>query len=153
MTNHERRNSPIRRVGLALGLSLLLTAATEPTMALAKATLSPQEQSQAAALVAKLLDIAKSLSPGSSEGAYEGAFADALSGYSPAAIEAALAQIAGTPGLPVNALAAARRLDIIYAQNGANTGTGAIGGLGATPLGFGGPGFTAGGGGGSNYTQ
>jgi hypothetical protein len=146
----KQQNSSMRRVATILGAAALLMTTAQPTVVLAKPELSSLQRSQASELASKLVDLAKSLGPNATEGAFEGAFADAVTGYDTAVIEAALADVAGTPGLSEKALRAARRLGKVYAANdGDGPGTGAVGGNGGT-AGYGGPGFS-GGGGGSNY--
>ncbi len=147
------QNSSMRRVAVILGTAALLMTAAQPTVVSAATELSSTQRAQASELATKLVDLAKKLGPDATEGAFEGAFADAVAGYDTSVIEAALAEVAGTPGLAPNALRAANRLDRVYAANsGQGAGPGAVGGYGGTPGGFGGPGFTGGGGGGgSNY--
>jgi hypothetical protein len=145
------KNSIRKRVALGAACVALAIAGTSPAFAVTGTTLTAEQQADVTALVAKLLDLAKNLSATSSEGTFEGAFADALSGYSAAVIKAAMDQVAGTPGIPSNAVAAAQRLSRSYASTGTGGGTGAVGGQGGLASGSG-PGFTSGGGG-SNYSQ
>ena len=133
--------------GLAAG-SLFFAPAS--SFAIATPTLSVEQQSQVTALVAKLLSAAKALPDTASSGAFEGAFADAATGFSNDVIAAAMGQIQGTPGLPANAKLAAGRLQAQYASNRGPGGTGALGGLGNAPF-AGAPGYSGGGGGGSSY--
>jgi hypothetical protein len=152
MSDLNRGILTIRRAATAIGAALLLAVAAAPGGASATAELSPAEQSQAGALSSQLLAIANGLPPGSSVASFEGAFAGALGGYSAAVVEAALAALAGTPGLPANAKLAASELETSYAENGGPPGSHAEGGFGSSPSSDDGPGFSGGGGGGgSNY--
>jgi len=154
MTVGVLRNSSFRRVMTILGAVVLFASVAEPTLALAAPVLNSQQKQEASELATKLLGIIKARSANSSKGDYEGALADAVSGYDADVIAAALADVAGTPGLPANALAAAGQLSSSYAPNGVGQGTGALGGnFGGTPNSTT-PGFSGGGGGGggSNYT-
>jgi len=152
MVTKIAKNSLARRVASVAAVALLAVAGTSAVASAATTTtLTSEQQSQVSALTAKLLALAKAQSETASEGTYTGLFADALSGYDAAVIEAALGQVAGTPGLTPTAVKAATTLRRSYAANGATGATGATGGFGGVPS-SGSPGFS-GGGGGSNYGQ
>ena len=101
MAKNRVQNSILRRGVVALAATVLTMAVGGQAFAVAPVTLTTEQQSQVAALTTKLLDIAKKLSPTSSEGTFEGAFADAATGYSAEVIMAALSEVAGTPVFPV----------------------------------------------------
>ncbi|MBR7619199.1 hypothetical protein JKL49_07335 [Phenylobacterium sp. 20VBR1] len=152
MSKLELLNSIRRRTLFASLAIAVATAAAPATYAATTPVLTSEQQAQVSALATKLTNLVKDRSADSSEGDFQGAMADAVSGYSAEVIAAALAQVAGTPGLPANAIAAAKGLQRQYASNsGTGGGTGAVGGQGGTAFGSG-PGFV-GGGGGSNYGQ
>lgn len=149
------KNSLLGRVA-SVAAVIALASASVPVMAMAATTtsaLTAEQQSQVTALTAKLLGLAKAQSETTSEGSFTGLFVDALSGYDAQVVAAALAQVAGTPGLNAAAVRAATNLGRAYAANGSTGGTGAVGqgGFGGLPS-TGSPGFSSGGGG-SNYGQ
>ena len=109
MKFNKLQNSSSRRVATILGAAALLMTAAQPSVVLAatSSALSPAQRQQETELASKLSALVTKLGPNATAGAYEGAFADAVAGYDTAVIEAALADLAGTPSLPAGALTAA----------------------------------------------
>ena len=127
-----------------------MVAAPVTSLAQTAGSLTTEQQSQVDTLSAKLLALAKSQSEAASEGAFTGLFVDATAGFSPVVIEAAMARVAGTPGLPQSAIRSATNLRRAYASNGSTGATGSVGGFGGLPSSS--PPSFGGGGGGSGYT-
>jgi hypothetical protein len=141
-----------RRVLAATLAGVCVSLAAVPFARAQSVSLTTEEQNQESALASKLLDAIKALPPGTASGSYESAMIPAIEGYSATVIETALAQVAGTPGVPSGASEAARRLGRVYVaySNGPNgSGPGGYFGAGSTP-GSSGPSFVSGGGGGTS---
>jgi hypothetical protein len=132
----------------------LIGLAAAPVAQAQSSGLTTEEQSQESALVAKAMDAIRALPASSNVGVYMGALFEAGEGYSATVIAAAMNQIAGTPGLPAAAQAAARRVARIYqdAANSGHSGSNSLGFNGTLP-GLGSPSFASGGGGGAAYTR
>ncbi len=123
-------------------------AALSPVLAVAAQTADAKPtQTAALGLKNQILATIRSLPPTSTQETFEAQIAGIVegSGLSPDEIRSALTQVAATPGLPANAVAAARSL---VATAGRTRGTAALGGGGA-PAYSSAPSF--GGGGGSDY--
>lgn len=151
MVIKSAKNSLATRVVVAAAVALFSLSGAVVSAQAATTTMTAEQTSQVNALASKLLDIAKTQPATASEGAFTGLFVDAASGYDATVIEAAMARVAGTPGLPAAAAKAAGNLRRSYAANGSTGATGALGGFGGLPS-SGAPGFS-GGGGGSGYVS
>jgi hypothetical protein len=137
--------------GLSISVALASAAQAQAIV------LSAEEQTLEAELAAKILDAVKALPANASKGVFTGAIASAVEGYPPKVIVAAMAQVAGTPGVPAAAVEAARELGLLFTSfldAGAGSGPGGFFGAGSTP-GVNEGGFASGGGGGtaSSYSR
>jgi len=133
-----------RRSGLFKGLAALaagvmLFAAMPATQA--RAALTTQEEQQAAALAAQLLQLISGMSTTSTQADYVSVIVGASAGVSCPIAKVALGKVASTPGVPAAAVAAAKQ--VAAACTGATVSA-------VTPPPPAGPDFSPGGGG-ANY--
>jgi hypothetical protein len=151
MSKNLNRGSRIAAIVLA---GAFISFAAAPLAQAQSASLTTEEQGQESNLVQKALDAIRSMPVTSSQGAYLGALFDVSQGYSSAVIAAAMNQVAGTPGLPAAAQAAAHRVARTY-EDAAASGHASSNSMGfnGTLAGMGSPGFASGGGGGTAYKR
>jgi hypothetical protein len=129
-------------------------AAAAPAAQAQGQSLTVAQQDQVSALATKIIDAIRALPPTSSPGAYMAAIYDAANGVPQEVVEAAVAQVSDTPGLPPASIEAAKRIKRIYAYNPSTDSSVGYFVFGSTP-GLFSPGFVTGGGGGttSSYTR
>jgi hypothetical protein len=146
--NRGSRIAAIALAGAFIGFAAAPLAQAQST------SLTTEEQSQESALVQKALDAIRALPATSSQGSYLGVLFDAAEGYSSAVVAAAMNQVAGTPGLPAAAQAAAHRVARAYEDSSSGSGHAFNSfGFNGTLPGLGAPGFASGGGGGTAYKR